>query len=255
MVSRGTGPVAGTIATRSRLPEARALASRSFRQPRRPAARGRAARTGRSRRPGRAVRVARCRRARRSRPSSSGRCPCTTTPRHDVAALKPWLLRHLLDATGGPVRTLAADGHVFGDLTPLVDPATGVGRRPRARTCWRRWSTTAAGPTSATSPTPVSTTRDPAIADTAAGASCSTLADRSRGAAPMDDAGATDGRWTDLLPGFVAHELCTDPGIGVSYLNLHERPLAIAGDALDRRRRAAAPVPLLRLRRPPSVDC
>ena len=55
--------------------------------------------------------------------------------------------------------------------------------------------------------------------------------DRSRwDAADGDDAGAADRRWSDLLPGMARHELCTDGGVAVSYLNVHERPLAIAGD-------------------------
>ncbi len=43
-----------------------------------------------------------------------------------ASALKPWLLRHLLDATGGPVTYLAADAHVFGDLAPLWTPSAAV---------------------------------------------------------------------------------------------------------------------------------
>ena len=151
-----------------------------------------------------------------------------------TSALKPWVLRHLLDATGGPVTYLAADGHVFGDLAPLWTPSVEVDfvLVPRllapmpADAAWPdERHVHDAGVIEPGALTVFDTDRARAVLDA--------WVDRSRwDAADGADAGAADRRWTDLLPGMARHELCTDPGIAVSYLNVHERPLAIAGDGL-----------------------
>jgi glycosyltransferase involved in cell wall biosynthesis len=149
-----------------------------------------------------------------------------------MSALKPWLLRHLLGATGGPVTYLAPDGHVFGDLAPLWTPSAAVDLVlvPRLLAplpddaAWPdERHVHAAGVNEPGALTVFDTDRARALLDA--------WIDRNRwDAADGEDAGAADRRWTDLLPGMARHELCADPGVAVSYLNVHERPLAIAGE-------------------------
>jgi glycosyltransferase involved in cell wall biosynthesis len=162
-----------------------------------------------------------------------------------ATAFKPWLVARLLDATGGPVLLLDAECHVFGDVTSLGELATAAGvvlvphlLAPMVDDgCWPDERHVAeAG------------VHDPgilAIADTAATRDLlGRWQERARVHA-MDASGGTDGRWTDLLAGFVAHARCTDPGIGVSYLNLHERPLDRHGDVPTA---GGAPLRLFRFR-------
>ena len=59
----------------------------------------------------------------------------------------------------------------------------------------------------------------------------------------------TDQRWIDFVPCFFEHHILKDPGYNVAYWNLHARALTLDGRSLPRRRRAAAVLPLQRIRR------
>jgi hypothetical protein len=237
--------VAGTIATRARLAEVRALA-RSFE----------------GHHPGRRLAVVVVDEERRELtgpepfdvvavdelgiPDADRRAwPLIYDEAAVATAFKPWLLAYLLDAGGGPVLLLDAECHVFGDLTSLGElaTATGVVLVPHLLApmvddgCWPDERHVAAAGV-----------HDPgvvAIADTPPTRDLLGRWQARVRAHAMDADGVTDGRWTDLLAGFATHSRCTDPGIGVSYLNLHERPLDRKGDVATA---GGAPLRLFRFR-------
>ena len=149
-------------------------------------------------------------------------------------AVKPWLLRHLMDTTGAPITYLDPDIKVFAPLTPLDELAAADGLVLTPHN---------------TSPIPPDDRRpsqvDIMIAGTynlgyvsvAPGGEVDELLDwwsaRLLRDCRVDPRWGyfVDQRWFDLAPGFLTKlAIVRDPQYNVAYWNLHSRNLAHDGD-------------------------
>jgi glycosyltransferase involved in cell wall biosynthesis len=148
-------------------------------------------------------------------------------------AVKPWLLRHLMAATGEPVTYLDPDIKIFGSLTRLDELAAdhGLALIPH---------NSAPIPPDGRSPSQVdvmiagiynlgfvSVSRRPEVERL-----LSWWAERLERDCRVDPVWGyfVDQRWFDLAPGFVSDlAIVRDPEYNVAYWNLHDRRLAYAG--------------------------
>jgi len=144
---------------------------------------------------------------------------------HLAAAVKPWVFRHLLSSSRGPVVHLSSDTVVYGSLEPLAQAARhGVALVPRLLRPMPRDG------------------KDPDETDILGHG----IYDAGLLGVGPDDGGfvafledhlrrqcevsvprmrVEDQRWLDFVPSLFPYRVVRDPGVGVAYWNLHERPL------------------------------
>ena len=149
-------------------------------------------------------------------------------------AVKPWLLRHLMAQTGGPVTYLDPDIKVYGSLSPLDELAArhGVVLIPH---------NSEPIPTDGRKPTQldimISGVYNLGYVSVAPGAEVDRLldwwAERLRYDCRVDPSVGifVDQRWFDLAPGFLSDfAIVREPEYNVAYWNLHSRRLEREGD-------------------------
>jgi len=152
--------------------------------------------------------------------------------------VKPFLLRHLVERTGGPVLYLDSDIYLYGSIDDLGEMIEHEGAlvSPHAR-----------------APYPL----DGLLPDDTTILSAGTFNAGVLGAGPkglalmeflisrlrreckiaVDEMRVNEQRWLDLLPSYGPCHILRDPGVNAAYWNLHERPLRrvggriLAGDA------------------------
>ncbi len=149
-------------------------------------------------------------------------------------AVKPWLLRHLMGQTGGPVTYLDPDIKVYGSLSPLDELAArhGVVLIPH---------NSEPLPTDGRKPTQldimIAGVYNLGYVSVAPGADVDRLldwwAERLRYDCRVDPSVGifVDQRWFDLAPGFLSDfAIVREPEYNVAYWNVHSRRLEREGD-------------------------